>query len=300
MWFKVDDAFYDHPKVARLSMAARGLWVTCGSYCARHMTDGHISRKQVRQLGGTAVQVRDLIAIGMWIECESHCNCIVFHDWIDMQPTRESEAIRKANMTERKRRSRRQNGSDQGEHGNVTRDRGVTDAESVTRDPRGRARATRVDPTRPEKEETTSLLPPTPHDDGRPDPADPPPRGASSSAIVPRAVDRLVALSGTSHSPAAHRLALAHRDAVGPISGGELAKIAVAVDQCLASGAGDEQIAAGLQAWSASDSWAASQIPAFVAKAAARSRAAPVGKPSRKAATIVDAGERLIAEMGLT
>lgn len=67
-WFAVDDGFYDHPKVIGVSMAARGLWTTAGSYCAKHMTDGLISARTVRQLGGTAAQIRHLLDAGLWIE----------------------------------------------------------------------------------------------------------------------------------------------------------------------------------------------------------------------------------------
>lgn len=31
-WFKVDDGFYDHPKVDQLPNAAVGLWVKCGAW----------------------------------------------------------------------------------------------------------------------------------------------------------------------------------------------------------------------------------------------------------------------------
>ena len=106
-WFKVDDSFYDHPKVVDLSMAARGLWVTAGSYCGRHLTDGHITRKRVRALAGrSAAQVRELIDAGLWTVCAEHTDCLIFHDWESMQPTKESEQKRRDEAAERKRRSR--------------------------------------------------------------------------------------------------------------------------------------------------------------------------------------------------
>ncbi|AYR03033.1 replication initiation protein [Gordonia phage Kroos] len=159
-WFKVDDSFYDHPKIANLGMAARGLWVTAGSYCSRHLTDGHVTKKQVRAFGGTQVQVRDLIANRVWIVCESHNDCYVFHDWIDMQPTRESELDRRAKQAERKQRSRGRKPADQPQPENVTRDQGVT----VTRDDhvplaRVAARGRRPDPTRPVTTSSLSVSP---------------------------------------------------------------------------------------------------------------------------------------------
>ncbi len=121
MWFKVDDSFYDHPKIASLSMAARGLWVTCGSYCGRHLTDGHVTRKTVRLLAGrSAAQVRELVSAGLWVECGEHSDCVRFHDWADTQPTREAEIQRRKDAAERKRRSRTSNSrvSDESSTGN--------------------------------------------------------------------------------------------------------------------------------------------------------------------------------------
>lgn len=190
-WFKVDDSFYDHPKIAELSMAARGLWVTAGSYCGRHLTDGHITKRQVRKLGGTPAQMRDLIANGVWIECQSHRDCYAFHDWIDMQPSREAERKRLADQAERKRRSRNGQSPGQPKPGNVTRD----NHRDVTRDvhcddhvtlARVAARPRRPDPTRPKEKEFGYVSgegyvsnarenePPTPHcprhPGGTPDP----------------------------------------------------------------------------------------------------------------------------------
>lgn len=105
-WFRVDDGWRNHPKVSALSMAARGLWVTCGNYCAEQLTDGHIDRKQIRKEGGTAIQIRDLIAAGLWIECEDHPRCIRFHDWLGSQPSRESVLSRRTRDAELKAEAR--------------------------------------------------------------------------------------------------------------------------------------------------------------------------------------------------
>lgn len=84
-WFNVDDGFFSHPKVSELNMSARGLWVTAGSYCARYLTDGRITPKQVRQLGGTAAQINKLIAAGLWNEDTDPdgSKVYVFHDYLD-------------------------------------------------------------------------------------------------------------------------------------------------------------------------------------------------------------------------
>lgn len=104
-WFKVDDGFYDHPKVATLSMAARGLWVSAGSYCARHLTDGVITARQVRVLGGTKTQINALLEEGLWrtIEGEKGAKSYAFHDWFSMQPSRKEVEEKRESARERKR-----------------------------------------------------------------------------------------------------------------------------------------------------------------------------------------------------
>lgn len=109
-WFKVDDGFYDHPKIENLPMAARGLWLTCGVWCAKHLTDGVISAKRVRALGGTPAQIKALIKNGLWSECkgDSGAKCYAFHDWFDMQPSRE-QVYEKREIERQKKRKQRTN-----------------------------------------------------------------------------------------------------------------------------------------------------------------------------------------------
>ena len=121
-WFKVDDAFTNNPKVVGLSMAARGLWLSCGTYCARFLTDGHIARKQIRREGGTATQVDQLIDSGLWKVCESHTNCVRFHDWNRYQITHASATKKRDDQNRRQRESRSTKAADQQEPQNVTRD----------------------------------------------------------------------------------------------------------------------------------------------------------------------------------
>lgn len=104
VWFKVDDGFYDHPKIEDLSMAARGLWVTAGSWCGKQLTDGVISKKRVRQLGGTPAQIKGLIEAGLWIETKDDSGSIAyaFHDWFDTQPSRDQ--VKESREIERERK----------------------------------------------------------------------------------------------------------------------------------------------------------------------------------------------------
>ena len=50
-WFKVDDGFYDHPKVLEAGNAAVGLWLRCATWSARQLTDGHVPAAIARGYG---------------------------------------------------------------------------------------------------------------------------------------------------------------------------------------------------------------------------------------------------------
>ncbi|MER0121956.1 hypothetical protein ABRP63_11195 [Corynebacterium sp. KPL2623] len=107
-WFKVDDGFYDHPKVLELDMAARGLWVMAGAYCARHLTDGVITGRQIRVIGGTQKQAEKLVAAGLWSadDAPPSVRRYAFNDWREFQPTREDVLSKRREDAERKRLAR--------------------------------------------------------------------------------------------------------------------------------------------------------------------------------------------------
>ena len=97
-WFRVDDGFYDHPKLLAIPradrVAAAGLWSLAGSYCARYLTDGFITDSMARQLGGTPRLIAGLVEARLWIPVDDGYQ---FYDWGDYQATRvEVEAKRRA------------------------------------------------------------------------------------------------------------------------------------------------------------------------------------------------------------
>lgn len=99
-WFKVDDGFYDHPKVVDLPPEAAGLWVLAGSYCARHLTDGGVPRSRVARLGATESVAAELVAAGLWDETPEGYQ---FHDWSEYQPLRASIVEERRRAQERMR-----------------------------------------------------------------------------------------------------------------------------------------------------------------------------------------------------
>lgn len=102
-------------------------------------------------------------------------------------------------------------------------------------------------------------------------------------------------MNETARSVESGRIASAFSQSLAtPLEGGLLAKVGVEIDKCLRSSIPPPQIAAGLRAWTDSDSWAPSQIPMFVNKAANRNGR---GKPTTKALEYQDAAEALLAEV---
>ena len=140
-WFKVDDAFWAHPKTLALSDAAVALWVRAGSYCAQHLTDGAVPASALWMMRSDEFVAHDLVAAGLWKQTPTG---YLFHDWAKYQPTRESiEAEREAGR-ERQRASR---------------EKRLRVTPSVTRD--NHRESQRPDPARPDPSESSKELSPT-------------------------------------------------------------------------------------------------------------------------------------------
>ena len=96
-WTKIDDQFYDHPKVVAAGPLGIALFVCGLSYCSRHLTDGFISVVQVRRLididnpGDVAER---LVSVGLW---ERRDGGYQVHDYLEYNPSRAKvKAIRQA------------------------------------------------------------------------------------------------------------------------------------------------------------------------------------------------------------
>ena len=113
-WFKVDDKFWSHPKVLDVSLAARGLWTTAGTYCAAHLTDGAIEARLLHRItpGSTAQVDRlaaELVYAGLWCPTDTGW---AFHDWCDHQPTRSTVDAKRQATADRVRRWRERQTTD--------------------------------------------------------------------------------------------------------------------------------------------------------------------------------------------
>ena len=123
VWFNVDDGFSTSPKVLGIPRADRmpaiGLWTIAGSWCAKHMTDGHFGAFMLDEWGAAPGAVDTLVTAALW---EVTPQGFVFHDWPAWQRTREQiEADREKERT-RKNAWRKKNAGEKEETpGDVSR-----------------------------------------------------------------------------------------------------------------------------------------------------------------------------------
>lgn len=123
-WFRVDDSFPSHPKVRSVPRAIRmrvlGTWLACGTWSAKHLTDGRVTGDVVLDEGGKTADAAALVEAGLWHTVAHACErCpqpaageYQFHDWPTYQKTkdqvlaeRRETAERVSKFRERKRRN---------------------------------------------------------------------------------------------------------------------------------------------------------------------------------------------------
>lgn len=141
-WFKIDDGFSSHPKVMDVLDSehpadAIAVWTMAGSYCARHLTDGRITVKQLRRLCADLdheAGARVLVEAGLWHEIEGGYE---FHEWMDHQPSRDEVESKRAKSRERVTRYRERRNALPEQNGNqatAVEASGSTDESPVTHD----------------------------------------------------------------------------------------------------------------------------------------------------------------------
>lgn len=131
----------------------------------------------------------------------------------------------------------------------------------------------------------TELTTPTPR----------PPRKTGTDIVL----DNVRALNTQARTVTALAIATAFSDSLPvPIESDTLREIAAVIEKCIRDGIPPPAIAAGLQGWAASSSWAPSQIPKFILKAnCGPSQAPTTGKPTEKALSYDQALAELLQEV---
>lgn len=154
-WFKVDDGFHGHKKVARAGIPAMGLWIVAATWCADNLTDGFLPDYIAARLDPDYEEHADrLVMVKLWEAAEQDGDKgWLFHDWDVYQPSAEEEKAK---------RDSKSLGGKQGNHRRWHLARGQVDPECpyCSSDNRsvgdrttesGANRPSRPDPSRPEK-----------------------------------------------------------------------------------------------------------------------------------------------------
>jgi hypothetical protein len=111
-WLRIDDKFPRHRKVAPLSDLAFRLHLTALSHAAEHLTDGLITRDDVRTFPSIpsgkklAAAIASLEARGLWDAAGN--SAWMLHDFLDWNPSAEHIRAKQAAACERMKRARSQ------------------------------------------------------------------------------------------------------------------------------------------------------------------------------------------------
>jgi len=142
VWFKVDDGFYSSQKVLSIPrsqrLAAVGLWTLAGNWAGKELSDGVVPAFVLDELGATPRLRQALTTARLWLDHPE--GGVVFHNWVEYQPTREQVEKDRADTRERQRRHRENQRDSRVSNADVTRDSHVS-----------HTAPTRPDPTRPDQ-----------------------------------------------------------------------------------------------------------------------------------------------------
>lgn len=140
-WFKVDDSFYDHPKVFDAPDCAVALWIRAGTWSSRNLTNGFVPAGMPARLCDDPERaVRELTNRGLWSRSKGGYQ---FHDWEEYQPSAEEVRSLRAKRVEAGRLGGLAKAAKQ------TPSNGLASASSVAKQ---NAAPTRPGPSRPEEQ----------------------------------------------------------------------------------------------------------------------------------------------------
>lgn len=84
-WFRLDDSFDTHPKVLMAGNEAIGLYIRCGTYAARNLTDGFVGQEIVLLYGSDSLAAT-LVRVRLWHRAARGWT---IHDFLDYNPSRD-------------------------------------------------------------------------------------------------------------------------------------------------------------------------------------------------------------------
>ena len=91
-WVKLDDRFFDNPKIAALSDAAKVAYLEATCYCARELTDGFVPLNKGNRFAGKARVAQELVP-QLWELADGGYRV---HDYLKYNPPREKVLAERA------------------------------------------------------------------------------------------------------------------------------------------------------------------------------------------------------------
>ncbi len=82
-WFRLEDSFFENPKIAALSDAAQLSYLKGALYCARELTDGFIPLRKAKQFA-TPKSIKELVP-DLWAPTADGYS---IHDYLQYNPTK--------------------------------------------------------------------------------------------------------------------------------------------------------------------------------------------------------------------
>jgi hypothetical protein len=101
-WFKVDDDFFSNAKIMLAGNAAVGLYVRCGAWSSKHLTEGFLPTKVAKDFGSLS-EIRALVRERLWVVKEDG---YLMRDFLEYNPTKEQVQAGRDKNAARQRKSR--------------------------------------------------------------------------------------------------------------------------------------------------------------------------------------------------
>jgi hypothetical protein len=123
VWVKLDDSYFEHPKVASAGEAAAVANLRAICWSSRFLTDGFLPDAVAHQLAGSQPQETVAALVrpyhgrpGLWVHLEAQ-NGYAIHDFLDYNPSKEQVESERRAARERQSRRRSESGKFAGSHG---------------------------------------------------------------------------------------------------------------------------------------------------------------------------------------
>jgi len=105
MWLRIDDGFFDHPKVRQLSDHAFRVYIGMLCYSAQYLADGELSASSARAMVGRSAALMELVSVGL-ATCSDgsdgrEAGAVTLHDFLVYNPPKQEVEEKRRQARER-------------------------------------------------------------------------------------------------------------------------------------------------------------------------------------------------------